>query len=130
MRWISSNWPRLAYVYLPLLIITVDAMVLVSERLQPETEKAIRLVQESTSRKENFTVQQYLYSTIYHDKKKGEPVEIKGWRASASPDSDMLMTVEFGYTDASGDHTALWGANIKEGKVAPKNEAAGSLSWR
>jgi len=129
MRWISNNWPRLAYIYLPLLIVTVDAVVLVSERLQPETEKAIRLVRESTSRKENFTVQQYLYSTVYHDKKKGESVEINGWRASAPSDPDMPMKVEFSYSDATGDHTAVWRADVKGGEVAPDNEAAGNLSW-
>src|SRR5215211_4011021 len=108
MRWISNNWPRFAFFYLPLLIITADAAVMIGEHFQPETEKAIRLVQESTSRKENFTVQQYLYSTIYHYKNKGEPVEIDGWRASASADQDMPMSVEFIYTDASGKHIALW----------------------
>lgn len=129
MRWISNNWPKLAFICLPLLIITVDAAVLVSEHLQPETEKAIRLVRESASRKENFTIQQYLYSTIYHEKNLGAPVEIEGWQASASSNSDLPMTVEFSYTDARGRHMARWGANVKEEKVAPQNEAANDLSW-
>lgn len=129
MRRILKNWPKIVFIYLPLFIITVDAAVLVSEHLQPETEKAIRLVRESTSRKENFTVQQYLYSTIYHEKNEGAPVEIEGWKASASSNPDLPMTVEFSYVDAGGRHTALWGANVKEGKVAPQNEAASDLSW-
>jgi hypothetical protein len=129
MRWISNNWPKLVFIYFPLLIITVDAAVLVSEHLQPKAQKAIRLVRESTSRKENFTVQQYLYSTVYHEKNNGAPVEIEGWQASASSDPDLPMKVEFTYTDASGRHTALWGANVEKGKVAPQNEAASDLSW-
>jgi hypothetical protein len=129
MRWISNNWPRIALLYLPLFIITIDAAVLVSDHLRPETEKAIRLVRESTSRKENFTVQQYLYSTIYNRKSKGDTVEIEGWQASESLNPDMPMMVEFTYTDASGNHTAIWGANLKEGKVAPQNEDARDLSW-
>jgi hypothetical protein len=129
MRWISNNWPRVALIYLPLFIITVDAAVLISEHSRPETEKAIRLVRESSSRKENFTVQQYLYSTIYYRKGMGDPVEIGGWRASESPDPEMPMTVEFSYADARGRHTALWGANVKEGTVTPQNEDASNLSW-
>jgi len=129
MRWIYDNWPKLVFVYFPLLIIAVDAAVLVNEHLQPETEKAIRLVRESTSRKENFTVQQYLYSTIYHEKGLGEPIEIEGWQASASSNTDLPIMVEFSYTDARGRHTALWGANVKEKKVAPQNEDASDLSW-
>lgn len=129
MKWISHNWPKIALIYLPLFIVTVDAAMLINDRLQPDTEKAIRLVRESTSRKENFTVQQYLYSTIYQRKSKGEPVEIDGWRASASSDANLPLTVEFSYTDASGKHTALWGVNLKAGKVAPQNEAASDLSW-
>ncbi|HEX8183467.1 MAG TPA: hypothetical protein VF747_01910 [Blastocatellia bacterium] len=129
MKWLSNNWPKLAFIYFPLLIVAVDAAVLVRENLQPETEKAIRLVRESTSRKENFTVQQYLYSTVYHEQNKGMPVGIDGWKASASSDPSLPVTVEFSYTDASGRHTALWGANVKEGKVAPQNEAASDLSW-
>jgi hypothetical protein len=129
MRWILSNWPKIALIYLPLLIITVDGAVLITDYLQPETRKAIRLVRESSSRKENFTVQQYLYSTIYTRKKKGDPVEIEGWQANTSSNPDAPMMVEFSYTDATGKHTALWGANLKNGKVIPQNEAASNLSW-
>jgi hypothetical protein len=100
----------------------------VSEHLQPDTEKAIRLVRESNSRKENFTVQQYLYSTVYYLKGQGEAIEIDGWRATAS-DLNSLITVEFSYTDKSGHHVALWEARIEEGKVTPINDSARDLSW-
>ena len=129
MRWISNNWPKLALIYLPLLIIAVDAAVLINDYHQPETQKAIRLVRESTSRKENFTVQQYLYSTIYNRKSKDDSVEIEGWQAKQSSNPDTPIIVEFSYTDASGRHTALWGANLKDGKVTPQNEDASDLSW-
>jgi hypothetical protein len=125
----SNNWPRIALLYLPLLIIAVDAAVLISEHLRPENEQAIRLVRESNSRKENFTVQQYLYSTVYNRKGKGNLIEIEGWRAGETSDPDLPLTVEFSYTDAGGRHTALWGANLKEGKVTPQNEEARDLSW-
>src|SRR3982751_5234502 len=114
MRKIADNWPKLALIFLPLLIATVDAAVLISERLQPETEKAIKLVKESNSRKENFTVQQYLYSTVFYSKDQGEAIEIEGWRASLSSDPNRPMTVEFIYRDAGGLHVATWGANLKE----------------
>ena len=130
MRWILNNWPKVALVYLPLLIIAIDAIVLVRDYRQPETEKAIRLVRESSSRKENFTVQQYLYSTVYNRKTKGDSVEIEGWQANATSDPDAPMTVEFSYTDERGKHTAQWGANLKYRKVTPQNEDASNLSWR
>jgi hypothetical protein len=126
---ISNNWPTLVFILVPLLIVTVDAVVLVEERLQPETQKAIRLVKESTSRKENFTVQQYLYTTIYHRKSKGEAITIGGWQARPSPEPDAPMTVEFGYEDPIGRHVAIWEANLKRGIVTPKNDEALDLWW-
>jgi hypothetical protein len=126
---IPTNWPKLVFVFVPVFIVTVDAVVLVNERLQPETQKAIRLVKESSSRKENFTVQQYLYTTVYHRKNNGEAITIEGWRATPSPESSAPMTVEFSYTDSSGKHVAIWEANLKGRKVTPKNEAALELSW-
>jgi hypothetical protein len=129
MRWISNNWPKLALIYLPLLIITIDGAVLISDYNQPETEKAIGLVRESISRKENFTVQQYLYSTIYNRNSKGDSVEIEGWQARRSSNADAAIMVEFSYADASGRHTALWGANLEDRKVIPQNEDASDLSW-
>lgn len=123
------NWPRLVFIFVPLLIVMVDAVVLVGERLEPDTEKAIRLVKESNSRKENFTLQQYLYMTVYHRKNNGEAITIDGWRATPSPEAGTPMIVEFSYTDSSGEHVAIWEANLKMGTVTPKNEAALDLSW-
>src|SRR3954453_5232835 len=104
IRRLLDHWPRIALIYLPLLIIAVAATVLVREQLQPDTEKAIRLVRESSSRKENFTVQQYLYSTVFYRKRQGEAVQIDGWRANTSPDPASAIIVEFSYSDSSGPH--------------------------
>jgi hypothetical protein len=129
MTRIPFNWPKLALIFVPLLIVAVDAVVLVGERLQPDTEKAIRLVKESNSRKENFTVQQYLYTTVYHRKNRGEAIVIEGWHAAPSTQADSSMAVEFRYTDSTGNHVAIWEAILQAGTVTPKNEAALDLSW-
>src|SRR5256714_15547756 len=121
IRRLLDHWPRIAFIYLPLLIIAVAATVLVREQLQPDTEKAIRLVRESNSRKENFTVQQYLYSTVYYRQRQGEPVQIEGWRADTSPDPASAITVEFSYSDSSGHNVATWEANVKAGQTTPLN---------
>ena len=123
------NWPRLVFIFVPLLIVTVPATVLVCEHLQPETEKAIRLVRESHSRKENFTIQQYLYATVYHRKAGGEPVTIEGWRATPASETRGPLIVEFSYEDSDGKHDAMWEAVLEVGLVIPKNQAALDLSW-
>jgi hypothetical protein len=128
MRRILDNWPKIAFICIPVCIITVNAAVLVIEHLQTDAQKAIRLVRESSSRKENFTVQQYLYSTVYHLKSRGEAIEIDGWRAAGS-DLNGPFTVEFSYTDKGGHHVASWEARIEEGKVTPINDPARDLSW-
>ena len=126
---IRDNWPKLVFIWVPLLIVAVDTMVLVGERLAPDTQKAIRLVRESNSRKENFTVQQYLYTTVYHRKSNGEPVTIEGWRATPSSEPGGSMIVEFSYADSSGERVATWEANLRDGTVTPRNEVALELSW-
>ncbi len=123
------NWPKLVFIVVPLLIVAVDTVVLVGERLAPETQKAIRLVKESNSRKENFTVQQYLYTTVYHRKNKGEPITIEGWRATPSPEPGAPMIVEFSYVDTNGRHVATWEADLASGAVTHKNAVALDLSW-
>ena len=123
------NWPRLAFVFVPLLIVMLDAVVLVGERLQPDAEKAIRLVRESPSRKENFTLQQYLYMTVYHRRGSGEPITIEGWRATRSGESEPAIAVEFSYADSTGRYVAKWEANLKSESVTPKNETALDVSW-
>lgn len=130
MKKILSNWPKLVFILVPLLIGVVDAAVLISEQLESETGKAIRLVRESESRKENFTVQQYLYATLYHRKSKGEAVEIEGWRAEGSADLPGAIIVEFIYTDETGRHVASWQVDLKEEKVIPRNADASYLSWQ
>ena len=129
-RWRGPlNWPRLVFIFVPLVIVIVPATVLVSEHLQSETEKAIRLVRESHSRKENFTIQQYLYATVYHRKAGGESITIEGWRATPSIETSGPMIVEFSYEDSMGRHAAMWEAVLANGSVIPKNEAALDLSW-
>ena len=123
-----DNWPRLTFVYLPLLIAIAAAGVLVHEQRQPDTVKAIRLVRENNSRKENFTIQQYLYSTVFYRQRQGEPLQIEGWHAAETSTPDPI-TVEFSYSDAAGRHTASWGVDWRAGSVRPLNDNARELSW-
>ena len=129
MRSILDNWPKIVFLILPLCIAAVDAAVMIGEHRQSDAEKAIRLVRESNSRKENFTVQQYLYATIFHRQRLGQSVEVEGWRAVASPDSTASITVDFSYADGFGQHVATWEANLQENRVTPLNDAARDLSW-
>jgi hypothetical protein len=129
MRRFLDNWPKIAFIYLPLLIVVSAATVRVCEQHQPDTNKAIRLVRESNSRKENFTVQQYLYSTVFYRQRQGEPVQIDGWRANISPDPAGAIIVQFSYSDSSGPHVATWEASVKAGQATPLNDAARDLSW-
>ena len=108
------NWPRSVFIFVPLLIVTVDAVVLVAESLEPDTEKAIRLVRESNSRKENFTLQQYLYMTVYHRKANGEPITIEGWRATAPGEPRAPIAVEFSYVGFDRQSTLRFGRRISE----------------
>jgi len=123
------NWPILAFILIPVLIVAVDAVVLIGEAVQTEEQKAIRLVKESNSRKENFTLQQYLYSTVYHRKKNGETITIFGWLAKPGNDNSVPISVEFNYQDSSGDHHPTWDVSLDSGIVTPRNEAALELSW-
>ncbi len=129
MKKILANWPRLVFILLPLSIATVDAAVLISEALETEPAHAIRLVRESRSRKENFTVQQYLYTTVYYRKEKGEAVVIHGWRAEQPSGPETPVTVVFSYSDSKGEHVATWEADLISGDVMPQDEAASNLSW-
>ena len=124
---ILKNWPRIVFIAVPLMIALVDGTVLLRERLASVEQKAIRLVKESNSRKENFTVQQYLYTTVYHRLSRGESVAIQGWYTVAL-DARRLM-VDFKYSDDAGDHVASWLADLEQGSVSPKNETALELSW-
>ncbi len=39
------------------------------------------------------------------------------------------MSVEFSYLDSNGRHVAVWEADLKLGKVSPRNEPAIDLAW-
>ena len=129
MKKILKNWPRLVFILLPLTIATVDAAVLISEGLETQPAKAIRLVRESRSRKENFTVQQYLYTTVYYRKEKGEAIEIHGWRAEQPSGPGTPVSVAFSYSDSQGEHVATWVADLVTPDMIPQDEAASNLSW-
>ncbi|HEX5733495.1 MAG TPA: hypothetical protein VF131_11735 [Blastocatellia bacterium] len=129
MRKILGRWPKLVFILVPLTIITVDAAVMISEGLEPETEKATRLVKESRSRKENFTVQQYLYATVYYRKDKGETIEIHGWRAEQTSGPGTAVNVTFSYSDSQSPHVATWQVDLKTRKVIPQDESASNVSW-
>ncbi|HKY05104.1 MAG TPA: hypothetical protein VJQ56_09445, partial [Blastocatellia bacterium] len=122
-------WPVLVFIFVPVSIVAADAAVLWMEYSQPQVDKAIRLVKESKSRKENFTVQQYFYTTVYHRKEKGEAVEIEGWRASQPGGPDTAVTVEFAYTDERGRTSAVWEVDLKAKRITPRNPAADDTSW-
>lgn len=130
MSKVFSNWAKLIFIILPLCIIAVDAAVLFAEWQQPDTQKAIRLVRESKSRKENFTVQQYLYATVYYRKEKGEEIIIEGWHAEPEAASVNRFSIAFTYTDANGQHLAVWQADLVEKKIIPQNKEASDLSWQ
>ena len=121
-------WPKLVLVGVPLGIIVVAGGLMMAEHLQTDAYKAIRLVKESSSRKENFTVQQYLYFTVYHRRDEGEAIAIEGWRAGPAQAAAPIK-VEFGYTDGEGRHIATWEASVQEGRVTPRNETASDVSW-
>ncbi|HMG34455.1 MAG TPA: hypothetical protein VKM94_10995 [Blastocatellia bacterium] len=125
----SGRWPKLVLIAVPIIIVLVGAGTRMYESLQPNTKKAIRLVQESNSRKENFTIQQYLYTTVYHRMDRGEAITIDGWHASVRPGSTEEADVDFVYRDKHGVHVASWSANLTKGSVDAKNDAARDLSW-
>ena len=122
------NWPRVVFACVPLALVIGAGGMLMVERFQSDAAKAIRLVRESSSRKENFTVQQYLYATVYYRRDQGDAVTIEGWRAETSQ-PDAPIKVEFSYSDATGRHSAIWEARLQEGRVTPSNEIAGDISW-
>src|SRR5436190_18434048 len=104
---LTGNWPKIVFIVVPVLIVAADALVLVRERFQPPAERAMRLVKESNSRKENFTVQQYLYTTVYYRRDQGEAITIEGWKAGTASGQDATR-VEFGYAGFAGEHVAIW----------------------
>ena len=128
MRRLLKNWPLLVFTLVPLSIAAVSASVLIAEQQQADSAKAIRLVRESASRKENFTVQQYLYSTIYHRRDRGEAIEIRGWDAKQELNNDPIR-VQFTYVAEGKEETAEWLVNLPAEMISPANGSARELSW-
>jgi hypothetical protein len=124
---LTKNWAKVVLLFLPLSIAALDLAAIVSEHLQPETEKAIRLVKESASRKENFTVEHYLYSILQGDR--GDDFKVEGWRANRQGGPETPITVEFDYTKGGVRHALLWEVDLKAQKVKPITQEADYISW-
>ena len=120
---------KITLIGLPLLVITMDTAVLLHSRGRRETDKAISLVQTSSSRIENFTVQQYLYATLYEGRKRGASVIIEGWRAWQDPGDEHSATVEFDFKSGGLMRSAVWHVNISTKGVTARTEEARNLSW-
>jgi hypothetical protein len=119
-----SNWPKVALVYLPLCLVAANVVALILEDSQEDPGKAIRLVREQPSIKENFTVQQYLYLTAY---RRGD--RVMGWNASQGGGPGSPVTVEFRFIEGGKLQAAIWEVYVKEEKIVPKNELARSICW-
>ncbi len=129
MTRLLKNWYKFALIVLPLSVVIFSTTSAIIDWHQPDSQKALRLVRESKSRKENFTVQQYLYATIYHRKDNGEAITIRGWNVESAATAAQFL-ISFTYADAQGEHQAIWEASLKEKKVTPKNQDATDLSWQ
>jgi hypothetical protein len=126
----GRRWRRFAFVSLAALcIVLTGAAVVFLERPRTETDKAIRLVQESRSRIENFTIQQYLYTTVYKQKDDGEPVTIGGWRAEQPDGPHTKVVVQFGFDTDGTAQVAAWEVDSRSGRVTPTNQVARDWSW-
>jgi hypothetical protein len=112
-----------------LLLIVFEGSVVLVEQAQPETERSLRLVKESSSRIENFTIQQYLYTTVYHRRQAGKSIAISGWRAEQADGPDSAVMVEFSFAEDGAMHTATWVVDAASGRVTPKDRAARDMSW-
>ncbi len=129
MQKILNNWPKLVFLLLCVCIIVVDGAVIVKERRASETEKAIRLVRESKSRKENFTVQQFLYTTVYYRRSREQGVTVVGWQAEKPAGETHEVIVRFCFTEPEGSQTAEWSVDVSRKIITPRNQAAHELSW-
>jgi hypothetical protein len=129
MKRLINNWPKFAFLFIPILIVAVDAAVLIDERTDSGAEKAVRLVRESRSRKENFTVQQYLYMTVYHRQNRGETINIEGWRAQQQSESGKRFVVSFSFVDNDKEQVAVWNVDLESKQITAANDDALSISW-
>ena len=116
----------LALIALILITVIVHASVAIYRRGQPRTALAIRMVQEGSSRIENFTVQQYIYAMAVDNEETGSGVVNPGWQAE---DNDGLTTVEFRFANDGRPHKAVWTVDLAAGEVTPQNNEAVNLSW-
>jgi hypothetical protein len=114
---------------IPVLVMTMDAAVLIYRGHRPGTDKAISLVQTSSSRIENFTVQQYLYATLFERRTRGDDIVIEGWRAWQEAGNTSSATVEFDFRSNGLLHNAVWGVNLSAETVTATTEDARKLSW-
>jgi len=124
----SARLAKSVLIGLPLLVVTIDTAVLIYRGGRTGTDKAVSLVQTSSSRIENFTVQQYLYATVFESRKRGADIIIEGWRAWQSPDDEHSATVEFDFRRDGLLHAAVWEVNVSTETVTARTEEARNLS--
>lgn len=129
MKALIDNWPKFAFLFIPILIVAVDAAIIIEEKKDSSEEKAIRLVRESRSRKENFTVQQYLYMTVYYRRDKGEQINIEGWRTRQQSEFSKSFVVSFSFVDNNEEQVALWNVDLESKQIIATNDDAKSISW-
>lgn len=124
-----GEWPAPILILVPLLIGVADSAILLGRRAEPVPDKAIRLVKESSSPIESFSIQQYLNGTLYYRKERDSSIRIQGWTAHATPEVAGRVSVEFGYSEGAAIHLAHWNVDVATRKVSPDNADAASLSW-
>jgi len=125
-----STLLKIAIIGPALLLVAVDATLVIYRRTRPDALKAIWVVKGSSSPIENFTVEQYIDSTLYESQDKSSKIEIMGWRAEHRTGVEQSFRVEFGYTKDGVDHTAEWDVDLSAGKAVPANQDGRDLSWK
>lgn len=121
------TWASVVLVLVPLLIACIDVASLLRRHVEPPTKRAIWAVKDSSSRIESFSVQQYLYSTLYQGNESGAKLQVVGWSANAR--DQRVTEVEFAYSEGAASHTARWSVDGATGRVQPENDDARNLSW-
>ena len=125
----GRRWALAVLILIPFLIAAADTAILVGRRVEPVPEKAIRLVKESSSPIESFSIQQYLNGTLYHRRDRGAKIQIRGWTAVQDSKSKSQTEVEFAYSEDGTDHVARWIVDVPAHTVTPANQEAAALSW-
>ncbi|HYM00931.1 MAG TPA: hypothetical protein VEZ90_18380 [Blastocatellia bacterium] len=116
-------------ILVPVLVAAFDAAVIVRRRVEPTTQKAIRIVKESSSPIESFSIEQYLNSTLYYRKDRGSSIQIQGWTALETPGAADEVAVEFAYLEGATRHLADWTVDVRSNRVSSDNAEAAALSW-